>query len=150
MSNLVPWEPLQEMMTLRDAMNRLFEESFLRPGRTVTQTAGGYMPLDVYEKGDNIVLRATVPGIDPQDLDVTIAGDVLTIKGDLREEEKTQEAGSYLHRELQHGAFCRQLTLPAVVDSSKATATFENGVLTLQMPKKEQLKPKTVRITANK
>lgn len=150
MSNLVPWEPLREMTCLRDAMNRLIEDSFLSSGRVTAQATGGYMPLDVYEKGDSIVLKATVPGIKPEDLDVTIAGDVLTIKGEIKHEENTQEMGEYLRRELQHGAFCRQLTLPGLVDPGKATATFENGILTLEMPKKEQLKPKTVKITANK
>ena len=148
MGNLVPWEPFREMVSLRDAMNRLFEESFLRPGLVGSQDTGLYAPLDVYETDNQVVLKAAVPGLKPEDLDVTITGDVLTIKGEFKSEEKSEKKRSYIRQERRYGAFTRQLTLPTAVDSNNITATFENGILTLEMPKKENVKPKTVKIIA--
>ena len=94
MSNLAPWEPLGDMMTLREAMNRLFEESFLRPGALNTGADSGMnAPVDVYETEQNVVLKAAVPGIRPEDLDVSITGDVLTIKGEFKE-ERSRSSGA--------------------------------------------------------
>ena len=149
MSNLAPWEPFREMMTLRDAMNRLFEESVLRPGTFPAEATGVAAPVDVYETDNNIVLKAAVPGLKPDDIDVTITGEVLTIKGEYKQEEKT-ERRNYIHQERRYGSFCRQLTLPTAVDTTKVSAVFEDGVLTLEMPKREEVKPKSVKITPRK
>ena len=151
MSNMVPWEPYREMMSLRDAMNHLFEESFLRPGffAGAESTSMG-TPLDVYETEDSVVLKAIVPGIKPEDLDVTITGDVLTIKGEFKPEEQTEKPRNYIRQERRYGAFCRQLTLPAAIDTNSVSATFENGILTLDMPKREEVKPKSVKIATKK
>ena len=149
MGNLTPWEPFREMMTLREAMNRLFEESFLRPGAPGLQEQGGFnTPVDVYETADKVMLKAAVPGVNPEDIDVTITGDVLTIKGECKPEPESQEKRNYIRQECRYGSFTRTLTLPTAVDANQITATFENGVLTLEMPKKESVKPKTVKITA--
>lgn len=151
MSNLVPWEPLREMMSLRDAMNRLFEESVLRPGVLGSEGGTGVgAPLDVYETGDEIVLKASVPGLRPEDIDVSITGDVLTIKGEYKTELESDQQRNYLRQERRFGSFCRQLTLPSAIDANKVNATFENGVLTLEMPKREEVKPKSVKITPKK
>ena len=149
MSNLVPWEPFGNMMSLREAMNRLFEESFLRPGALTTgEDTGMNAPVDVYETEQNVVLKAAVPGVKPEDLDVSITGDVLTIKGEFKEEREQEQRRNYIRQERRYGSFCRQLTLPTAVDANKVSANFENGVLTLEMPKREEVKPKTVKITA--
>ena len=149
MSNLVPWEPFGNMMSLREAMNRLFEESFLRPGALATgEDTGMNAPVDVYETEQNVVLKAAVPGVKPEDLDVSITGDVLTIKGEFKEEREQEQRRNYIRQERRYGSFCRQLTLPTAVDANKVSANFENGVLTLEMPKREEVKPKTVKITA--
>ncbi len=146
MANLSRWEPAREMLSLREAMDRLFEESFLRPG-----TFGGgdtpmaALPVDLYETDDALVVKATVPGVKPEEIEVTITGDLLTIKGEFKSEEKTEKR-NYLRQERRFGSFCRQVGLPAGVDSSKAKATFENGVLTLDLPKVEPVKAKTVKI----
>jgi HSP20 family protein len=146
---MVPFEPFRDMMSLRDAMNRLFEESFLRPGAlgSTMETTTAPAPLDVYETENRLVLKAVVPGVKPEDIDVSIAGDVLTIKGEYKSEEQSEERRNYLRQERRFGSFCRQLTLPGGLDTNKVTANFENGVLTLEMPKSEEVKPKTVRIT---
>jgi HSP20 family protein len=154
MSNLVPFEPFRDMLSLRDAMNRLFEESFLRPGVFESENTAVLAPVDVYETKDNIVLKAAVPGLKPEDLDISITGDVLTIKGEYKSEDQPEGQGeqgrSYLRRERRYGSFTRQMTLPTAVDTNNVTATFENGVLTLEMPKKEAVKPKSVKIVAKK
>lgn len=149
MGNMVPWEPFREMMSLREAMNRLFEESFLRPGAFGSSQEGGLStPVDIYETDNGIVLKAAVPGVKPEDLDVSITGDVLTIKGEYKEEQEPQQKRNYIRQEHRYGSFSRTLTLPAAVDANKIQASFDNGILTLEMPKKEAVKPKSVKITA--
>jgi HSP20 family protein len=148
MSNLVPWEPFREMMSLREAMNRLFEESFLRPGAFGSEEGGLNTPVDVYETDSDIVLKAAVPGVKPEDLDITITGDVLTIKGEFKEEQQQEQKRTYIRQERRYGSFSRTLTLPTAIDSNNVKASFENGVLSLEMPKKQDVKPKSVKIAA--
>lgn len=149
MGNMVPWEPFREMTSLREAMSRLFEESFLRPGAFGSSQEGGLStPVDIYETDDSVVFKAAVPGVKPEDLDVSVTGDVLTIKGEYKEEQETQQKRNYIRQEHRYGSFSRTLTLPTTVDVNKAKATFDNGILTLEMPKMEAVKPKSVRITA--
>jgi HSP20 family protein len=156
MAELVKWEPFREMTSLRDAMGRLFEESFLRPGWFGGwEAATSALPVDVYETGDHVVVKATVPGVKPEDIEVTITGDpstgsgqaVLTIKGEFKSEEKT-EKHNYLRQERRYGVFCRQLSIPAGADADKVKATFEHGILTLELPKAETAKMKTVKVVA--
>jgi HSP20 family protein len=148
MGNLMPWEPLREMTSLRDAMNRLFEESFLRPGAFAAPETALATPLDVYETDNSVVLKAAVPGVKPEDLDVTITGDVLTIKGEYKEETQPERKRNYIRQERCYGNFSRTLTLPTAIDANNVSATFENGILTLEMPKKENVKPKSIKINA--
>ncbi len=146
MAELVKWEPAREMMSLRDVMDRLFEESFLRPGWFgMGESAASALPMDVYETDDHVVVKATVPGIKPEDIEVTVAGDVLTIKGEFKAEEKTEKR-NYLRQERRYGSFCRQLSVPAGTEADKVKATFEHGILTLELPKVEAKKAKTVKV----
>jgi HSP20 family protein len=146
MADLVRWEPARELLSLREAMDRLFEESFLRPGWFgLREGLTGMPPVDVYETEDQLVVKATVPGVKPEDIDVTITGDLLTIKGEFKAEEKTEKR-NYLRQERRYGSFCRQVGLPAGVNTDKARATFEHGVLTLEMPKTEAAKTKSVKV----
>lgn len=108
------------------------------------------MPLDVYETEDAVVIRASVPGFKPEDIDVTVTGDVLTIKGQYKPEDESKNRRNYIHRERRYGSFVRQLTLPTAIDANRVSATFENGVLELEMPKRAEVKPKSVKITAKK
>jgi len=147
MAELVRWEPFREITSLRDAMDRLLEESFIRPGLLFGETPSGMLPVDMYETDDQVVVKATVPGVKPEDIDVTVTGDLLTIKGEFKSEEETKKR-NYLRQERRYGSFCRQVGLPAGVDTDKVKATFEHGVLTLEMPKIESAKAKTIKITS--
>jgi HSP20 family protein len=99
----------------------------------------------MYETEDDIVIEATVPGVKPEEIDVQVSGNVLTIKGE-RKEEKKEEKASYIYQEQRYGSFSRSVTLPTDVKVDKATAEFEHGLLTLTLPKSEAVKPKSIEI----
>jgi HSP20 family protein len=141
------WEPFKEMMSLREAMNRLVEDSFIRPGAWPVPFDSEAMgvAMDVIDTKDNVIVKASVPGIKPEDIDVSVTGDVLTIRGETASEEKIEQ-GSYLRQERRFGKFERSLTLPTLVQADKADAKFEHGVLTLTLPKAEQVKPRSIKV----
>ncbi len=148
MANLVRLEPAREMLSLREAMDRLFEESFLRPGSFgVSDSASAMLPMDMYETENDVVVKAAIPGVKPEDIEVTVTGDLLSIKGEFRSEtEQKDEKRNYHRQERRYGSFCRQVTLPAGVNADACAADFENGVLTLKLPKVEEAKVKKVQI----
>jgi HSP20 family protein len=129
-------------------MDRLFEESFIRPsaGRLAPLSVGA-LAVDMYETDQDVVIKSSVPGVKTEDLDITITGDTLTIKGETKTEEKVERA-NYIRQERRYGAFCRSLILPTTIVTEKAKAEFENGVLTLTLPKAEEVKPKTIKVKA--
>ncbi|HIC95788.1 TPA: Hsp20/alpha crystallin family protein, partial [Candidatus Bipolaricaulota bacterium] len=129
---LTRWDPFREMMSLREAIDQLFEESFVRPSRWLMPRweGVGTLPIDMYETDEAVVVKASIPGIKPEDLDISVAGDTLTIKGETRAEEEVKRENYYC-RERRFGAFGRSVTLPVPVVADKAEAVFENGVLTL-------------------
>ena len=141
----------QDFVVLRDAVNQLLEESFV-PARTTRSTNGSStvrpLPLDVYATTDEAVVTAAVPGMNPQDLEVTVNQNVVTLSGNVptaTESEQGKQATWYLH-ELWHGQFRRSVTLPFEVDASKAEATFENGVVRIVLPKAERARPHKIAI----
>jgi len=150
-NEVVRWEPFNEMVSLRDAVSRLLEDSFIRPAAWPLPFEGPAwsMPVDVIETKDNIIVKAAVPGVKPDEIDLSVTGDTLTIKGETKVEEKFEE-GSYLRKERRFGAFQRTLTLPTNVVADKARAEFENGVLTLTLPRTEEVKPKAIKVTTKK
>jgi HSP20 family protein len=146
MANLTRFDPLSEMVTLRQAMDRLFEDSFVSP--LTLRAYNGEAPapaLDVHETGDEIVVTAALPGLKPEDVDITITGQTLSIRGEFKADEKV-ERDQYLYRERRYGSFHRQLQLPVRVQGDAATATFEDGVLTLKIPKAEEVKPRQIKV----
>ncbi len=145
--SITRWEPFNELMSLRDAMDRLFEESFVRPGRLLGMPAAGSVPVDIYQQDGNLVVKAPMPGVKPEDIDVTVVGDTLTIKGETRQEQEIKEE-NVVRRERRFGAFSRTVALPTPVDTSKASATYENGVLTLTLPVTEAARPKEIKVQA--
>ena len=148
MSNLIRWEPMSEMVTLRDAMDRLFSEAFTRPWGLADGTRGSGMPaVDMYQTDDDVIIKAVVPGMKSEDVQISVTGDTLSIKGELKEENDSREKAYHI-REQRWGSFERTITLPTLVKSDKAQAEFENGVLTITLPKAEDVKPKTITIKA--
>ncbi len=137
------WEPFKEMMTLREAMDRLFEDSFVRPARLPHEGVGVYLPLDIFTTKDAVVIRASVPGVKPQDVEITIEGDTISLRG---ETLAPQEEGTFLLQEQRYGPFARSIQIALPVQADKAEAKFENGVLTLTIPKAEEIKPKVIKV----
>jgi HSP20 family protein len=144
MVNLVRWEPFREVMSLRQAMDRLFEDSFVGLPR-LTLSGSGEFPIDIYQDKKNLVVKAALPGVKPEELDITIADNILTIKGEHKAEQETKE-DDYPYRERYDGTFSRSVAIPAKVKSEKAEATFEEGVLTLTLPKADEIKPRQVKV----
>jgi len=143
--SLERWEPFREAVSLRDAMNQLFQESFVRPGQNGPSGSTGTLPLDVRETPDAFVVQASLPGFKPDDVQITVHGDTVVIRGEHKAEEKKDE-GTWHLRERRAGSFQRAFSLATPVDSDKADAQFENGVLTLTLPKSEKAKPKQIKI----
>ena len=139
------WDPFHEAISLRDAVNSLFQDSFVRPGGMPAQSGLSALPLDVSETENEFVVKASLPGIKPDDVQITVHGDTLTIRGESRVEE--EKKGEHWHiRERRSGVFQRSLSLSAPVDSDKAQADFEHGVLTLTLPKSESAKPRQIKV----
>ncbi len=143
MSNLIRWEPAREMMTLREAMDRLFDDAFTRP----LSLAGNWSvpAVDMYQTDNEVVVKAALPGIKADEVQINITGEVLTLKGEVKQSEETREKAYHI-REQRWGAFERSIILPTDVVADKAKADFENGILTITLPKAEEVKPKTITI----
>ena len=149
MSNLTRWEPTSDFMTLRDAMDRLFDDAFTRPFSLIRSGGSNWssLPLDMFQTDDEVVVQAVVPGFRPDEVQINVTGDVLTIRGQLKQEEEQKERAWHI-REHRMGAFERSVALPVSVVPDKATAEFENGILTITLPKAEEVKPKAITIKA--
>ncbi len=130
-------------------MDRLFDESFVRPFGSPMLTRGYGVALDVQTDKDEYVLRANVPGLKPEDLHVEVVDNTVTIRGEIKEESKTEQ-DNFLLQERRYGQFSRSVTLPTPLDPGKAEATIENGVLVLRLPKAEEAKPKMITVKARK
>ena len=138
--------PFGEMLTLRQAMDRLFDDDF-RPSRWLSGGLDGpALPLDVTTTPEALTIEAALPGIKPEDVDITVENGTVTISGRTAEERKAEE-GSYVLQEIRRGSFSRSVTLPNGLEPDKANATFENGILRLEIPKAEQLKPRQIKIS---
>ncbi|MBI5650005.1 MAG: Hsp20/alpha crystallin family protein [Chloroflexi bacterium] len=146
MSSLIRWEPLRDFVSLRDAMDRLFEESFTAPPRGwIAPLSAAELAMDLYETPEDVTIKAALPGIKPEDVEITITGNTLHLRGESKEENEIKDK-NYLRRERRYGSFERTIALPGGLQADKAEATFENGVLTLRVPKSEQTKTKTIKV----
>jgi len=140
--------PFSELVTLRQAMDRLFDEPFFRPASGAAGTDGGNLALDVRTTKDALLVEAALPGVKPEDVDITIENGTLAIRGETSAERGDKDDdGRWLVREISHGSFVRTVSLPNGLEADKAEATFEHGVLSLRIPKAEQVKPKQIRIS---
>ena len=147
MANITRFDPFSEMVSLRSAMDRLFEDSFVSPlsWRTVANGNGINPAVDVHETDDDIVVSAALPGMKSDDIDVTITGQNLTLRGEVKDDE-TVERDQYIYRERRFGSFNRSFQLPVRVDGDRADASFSDGILTLRIPKADEVKPRQIRI----
>jgi HSP20 family protein len=138
------WQPMRDMVTLRQAMDRLFEDSLVRPEWAgAPQEAIARLPLDSYSTEEEIVIMASLPGVKPEEVEITIEGDSLTIKGEIPEPPENVD---YILRERRFGPFSRTLTFNIPVEAGKAEASFRDGLLTLTVPKAEEIKPRTIKV----
>lgn len=142
MSRLVRWDPYREPLSIRELMDRFINEPMagLRPWADT-----GVPSVDMYQTDDEIVVKASLPGVKAEDISIAVTGDVLTLRGSATEEKEVQEASYYL-RERRSGEFSRSLPLPAPVLADKAVAEFEDGILKVTLPKAEEVKPKTITV----
>ena len=145
MSNLTRWNPMHEMMTLRNAMDRLFESAFVSPQADWQSTIAWDLALDVSETDAEFLVKASLPGIKVDDLEITYNNNVLTIKGQT-EEDKTVEEQRYHLRERRYGSFTRSISLPSSVKADAIEAQYDAGVLTLHLPKAEEARPRRIQV----
>lgn len=166
------WDPWGDIISLRQAMNNLLEESFVRPrSGLMSQTSG--LAVDLHESGDDYILSVSLPGVSPDDVNISILGDTLTVSGERREEWSNQpqnqenqqdqeyqqdqqnqqnqrsDQGRWLIRERRFGRFERTVTLPSAINADQASADFKNGVLTITLPKAEEAKPKSIQVRSS-
>ena len=142
------WQPFSELMSLRQAMDRLFEDRFVRPSRAVSALGEVAAPaLDVYQTPTEIVVKAALPGLKPEDVNIDITGETLEIKGERKAEQEIKK-DDYLYQERRYGAYYRSVVLPSGLKTDKAEATMEDGILTLTIPKVEEVKPKKISVKA--
>jgi len=150
------WDPMRDAMSLREAMDRLLEDSFIGPrGAQRTGRAAQTLPIDLWETEDSLQVRVPLPGVKPEaeDLEITVHGNVLTIRADLPgvgSEEADEARGRgmrWIHREVPRGEATRTVELPMEVDAEKARAHFGDGLLLLTLPKAQAARPRQIKIT---
>jgi len=140
---LTRWDPFREIASMRSLMDRLFDRTLELQGWS--QPITWDLALDVAETPNEFLVKASVPGINPDDLEITFTDNVLTIKGETQEDKDLKE-NQYHLRERRYGAFSRSITLPSKVKADAIEASYDAGVLTLKLPKAEEVKPKRIAI----
>jgi HSP20 family protein len=147
MRTLARWEPFRGVTTLQDQVNRLFNDVFERKGEESSLSA--WAPaVDIYETEHELVVKADLPDVDPKDLDIHVENNILTIRGERKFEKKVSEE-NYLRVERSYGSFARSFTLANTVNAEAIKADYQNGVLTLSVPKREEAKPKQIKVNIN-
>jgi HSP20 family protein len=144
MSDLTRWDPFQEMTTLRDAMNQLLTDSFVRPRGLAD---GSQVPMDLYETEHEYVVNVAVPGLKPDNFEITMQQHVLSIRGQTQTTQ--QENARYHIREQRFGSFMRTVQFPSQVDAERISAHLADGILTVRIPKVEAAKPKRITVSTN-
>lgn len=145
--SLVRWRPMREIARIREEMDRLFDEFFTGwPERRRSVLEGEWAPsVDVAETEEDVVVTAELPGVKQSDVEITVLNDVLTLKGEKKEEKEIKKE-NYHRIERSYGSFQRSISLPTGVQADKAKATYKDGVLTITIPKAEEAKPKSIKI----
>ncbi len=147
---IVRWEPFRDLLTTQREFDRLFKEAFSpMSGETELSTRSWAPPVDIYETEDAIVLKAELPGVDAKDVEVRVEDNNLYLKGERKFEKEVKEQ-NYHRVERSYGSFARSFSLPNSISADKVKAEFRDGLLTLTMPKREEAKPKTIKIDVTK
>lgn len=136
------WAPFRDLISVREAMDKLFEESLVPPAFLAMEHK--HFPVDLFETTDVFTLKASLPGIDPAKISVQATPDIVTIKGEIEEEKKDEKTGTVVRQELRYGLFERTVELPMTIDPTKVDAKYAHGILTLTLPKSEVVKPKLI------
>lgn len=144
--DIMEWKPFKEVTKLRSEMDRLWDDYF-GSGRRAFKPEIWVPSVDVSETNEKIVVKAEIPGMDSKDIDISLSGDILTIKGEKKSEREEKDENYHLV-ERSHGSFARSLRLPVAVEADKIEAAYKQGVLTVTCPKKEDVKPKAIEIKA--
>ncbi|RME49593.1 MAG: Hsp20/alpha crystallin family protein [Caldilineae bacterium] len=139
--------PIREAMALHNALDRLFDEALFRPFSGYDTNGVRTLALDMYETDDNLIVEAALPGITPEDVEIAVQDGVLTIKGEIKREAE-ENVTYHLRERYPYTAFERAITLPVDINADAAEATFKNGILTLVLPKAEEVKPKRIEVKA--
>lgn len=144
---VVRWDPFQDLITLQDRMNQIFEQTLARSrGEREGGVASAWSPpVDIYETADSLMLKAELPGLSKEDIDIQVRDNRLTLKGERRHEKEVKEE-NYLRVERAYGAFQRVFSLPTDIQPDKIRATFKDGVLEVSIPKAEAAKPKHIKV----
>lgn len=143
---IIRWDPFRDLVSLREKMNRLFEDAVTARGEERDMISSTWAPsVDIYETENAIIMNAEVPGIDEKDIEIKIEDNTLTINGERKLEKETSEE-NYHRIERSYGSFYRSFTIPRQIDQDKINAEHDNGVLRITMPKKPESKPKTVKV----
>ena len=147
---IVRWEPFRDLVTPQRDFDRLFRDAFSsQHGETELSTRSWAPPVDIYETEEAIVLKAELPGVDPKDVEVRVEDNTLYLKGERKFEKEVKEQ-NYHRVERSYGSFARSFSLPNSISTDKVRAEFKDGLLTLTMPKREEAKPKTIKIDVTK
>jgi HSP20 family protein len=146
-NDVLGFDPIAELGAYRDAMRQLLEEGWAPRDIAPSAVASVLMPVDLLDVGPDLVVRANMPGVKAENLTITLSGNALTLKGEVKAEPEF-EGATYLRRERRATTFSRSLILPMDVEADHAEAIFSDGVLTLTLPKSESVRPKTIRVTS--
>ena len=147
MADITRWDPFRDLVSIQDELNRLFGRTYGGSEITRQDASGSWMPaVDVYETTDQVVVSVELPGIDPKQVDVTVEDSTLTISGQRSFEQQTEEQ-NYRRVERRYGSFSRSIRLPQTADAEGITARSEQGVLTIEVPKREEAKPKRIEVS---
>jgi HSP20 family protein len=145
---LARWNPISDVVSLREAMDRLFEDSFIRPTAWTGLAAGQLsVPVDLWETKDTYHLRADLPGLRPEDIEINATSDMVTLSGETEAKTEVSDEG-WIRQERRTGKFTRSFALPVQIDPNKVEANFNHGVLEMTLPKAENVKPRTIKINA--
>ena len=145
--DLIKWSGFPSISSLQNEMNRMFDRFFKGwdLSELGAETGAWLPPIDLAETNDKVVVKAEIPGIDPKEIDISIQGDTLSVKGE-KKEEKEEKGGNYYRMERRYGSFSRSIDLPSSVDTNKVSAEYKNGVLEITLQKKEEVKPKQINV----